>query len=189
MPYKKTLFRVFILSISLLLWIGSGIYAIYLNKLRLEQYQLVKELRNLRRENNYLYWQISKIVNYENAKKFAEQQGYTPVKPYRVIDFIPILKGKPLIDFYFVWFGDTPSKIAKKLGIPLKVLIQYNPQLKWGYVIPGMRLIYPVSFPVVEKKSPQENKTSDANNTKTHHLVPSKAQSGNRRSNTSNKLQ
>lgn len=189
MPSKKTFFRLFILLSSTTLWIAAGVYAVYINSLRLEQYKLIRELRELRKENNDLYLKISEVLNYKTAKEFATKEGYVPIKPYRVINFLPILKDKPLIDFYLVWFGDTPLKIAKKLGIPLKVLIQYNPSLRWGYVVPGQRLIYPVSFPMAEEKSPQQNKTSQNNGTQTDQLIPSKSQTGNGGSNTPNKLQ
>lgn len=186
---KRTFFRIFLLLISITIWIFAGLYAVYVNSLRLEQYKLISKLRKLRKENNELYLKISKVLNYKTAKEFALKNGYVPVKPYRVINFFPTLRDKPLIDFYFVWFGDTPSKIAEKLGIPLKVLIQYNPFIRWGYVIPGQRLIYPVSFPTAEEKTNQQNKTSQSNGTQTDQLIPGKSQTGNGRGNTSNKLQ
>ena len=164
-------YRLFILFLSVALWIANGIYAVYVNKLRLEQYKLVHQLRDIKRENNELYWAISRYLNYQRGKEYATQKGFVPVKPYRVVNFFPTLEGKPLIDFYFVWFGDTPSKIAEKLGIPLKELIEYNPSLRWGYVIPGQRLIYPVSFPYAEKPKEQDNQTEE-NGNKTHNLVP-----------------
>ncbi len=154
-------FRIFIVFLTVVVWIANGIYAFYVNRLRLEEFKKVEELRRLRRENAKLYWKISKILNYERGIKFAEKNGYVPVKPYRVFNFYPCLKGKPLIDFYTVWFGDTPSKIAEKLGVPLRVLKLYNPSLKWGYVVPGQVLIYPVSFPFA--KSHGEDNETDGN--------------------------
>ncbi len=140
-------FRLLLLLLSLSIWIANGFYAVYFNKLRLEQYKLLRELRELRRENNELYWRISRTLNFKRGLGYAQKEGFKAVKPYRVYNFKPYLEGKPLIDFYFVWFGDYPIKVAKKLGIPLKVLERYNPSLRWGYLIPGQRLIYPVSSP------------------------------------------
>jgi hypothetical protein len=160
-------FRLFILLLTVLVWIANGLYSYYVNRLRLTQYKKVWELRQLRRENAKLYWEISRILNYRTGLQFAKQKGFVPVKPYRVFNFYPYLKGKPLIDFYFVWFGDTPSKIAKKLGIPLKELIKYNPGLRWGYVFPGQVLIYPVHFP--RWKPPTGGKTVKEKTEKQNH--------------------
>jgi hypothetical protein len=139
--------RLLLIALSVSAWAISGIYAIYLNRLRLLQYKKIQTLRELRRENAKLYWKISQVLNFQSGLEFAQKEKLVPVKPYRVFNFYPYLKGKPLIDFYFVWFGDTPYKIAKKLGIPLRVLRKYNPGLRWGYVFPGQVLIYPVNFP------------------------------------------
>ena len=149
----STKVRVFLLLLAAGLWVANGIYAIYVNSLRLEQYKLIQELRKVRKENDRLYWEISKELNYRKALEYAQSKGMVEVKPYRVANFYPLLKDKPLIDFYYVWLGDTPSKIAKKLGVPLKVLIKFNPSLRWGYVVPMQRIIYPVSFPVVESSA------------------------------------
>lgn len=180
--------RFLLLFLSLVVWLINGLYSVYVNGLRLEQYRLIRELRELRRENNDLYWRISKVLNYKRGREYALQRGFVPVKPYRVINFWKTLEGKPLIDFYFVWFGDTPSKIAKKLGIPLKVLVRYNPKIRWGYVIPGMRLIYPVSFPTAEKPK-EQNKTTQGGGAQRNQLVPGKPQTGNGGGNTPKKLQ
>ncbi len=142
--------RILLLAVALFVWFLNGLYAIYVNKLRLEQYKLVRELRKIRKENDRLYWKISQTLNFKSGLEFAQKTGMVEVKPYRVANFYPFLKGKPLIDFYYAWKGDTPYKIAQKLGVPLKVLIRYNPALRWGYVVPMQRIIYPVSFPVVE---------------------------------------
>ena len=181
-------FRFLLLFLSLVIWLANGLYAVYVNSLRLEQYRLIRELRELRRENNDLYWKISQTLNYKRGREYALQRGFVPVKPYRVVNFWKTLEGKPLIDFYLVWFGDTPSKIAKKLGIPLKVLVQYNPRIRWGYVIPGMRLIYPVSFPAAEKAE-QQNKTSQQGGSEGDNLVPGESQTGNGRGNAPKELQ
>ncbi len=158
-------FRFLLLLLSLSIWIANGFYAVYLNKLRLEQYKLLRELRELRRENNELYWRISRTLNFKRGLEYAQKEGFKAVKPYRVYNFRPYLEGKPLIDFYFVWFGDYPLKVAKKLGIPLRVLKKYNPSLRWGYLIPGQRLIYPVSSPCLgfSKTLPQQDGKTQSN--------------------------
>ncbi len=164
-------FRLILILLSAVLWVANGLYAIYVNKLRFLQYKKVVELRKLRLENDQLYMKISKILNFEKGLEYAKENKFVPGKPYRIFDFYPYLKGKPLIDFYYVWFGDTPSKIAKKLGIPLKVLIRYNPGLRWGYVIPGRSIIYPVHFPMAEEKNKKPSAAGKAepveNNAKT----------------------
>jgi hypothetical protein len=153
--------RLFLILTAVVIWSAAGIYALYLNHLRLLQYQKVQTLRELRRENAKLQTEIFAILNFKEGLKFASEKGLKPIKPYRVFNFYPHLKDKPLIDFYFVWFGDTPSKIAKKLGVSLRELIRYNPSLRWGYVFPGQVLIYPVSFPrslsAEDKKEPNRN--------------------------------
>jgi hypothetical protein len=191
--------RLLLLLVSILAWAAAGVYAIYLNRLRLLQYKKLQTLRELRRENAKLYTAIFRVLNYKSALEFSRQRGFVPVKPYRVFNFYPYLKGKPLIDFYFVWFGDTPSKIAKKLGVPLKVLVKYNPGLRWGYVFPGQVLIYPVSFPfAVEKrgrstaggsKPEGDNGKPDGNRNKADNLVPGKPEAGNGRGGAPQKLQ
>jgi len=159
----STKIRIFLLVASLLIFFLNGVYAIYVNKLRMEQYKLVRELRKLRKENDRLYWEISKVLNYRTALNYAQKWGMVEVKPYRVTNFYPLLKDKPLIDFYYAWKGDKPITIAKKLGVPLKVLIKYNRSLRWGYVLPMQRIIYPVSFPFAVRngtKSTSQNGTS-----------------------------
>jgi len=139
MPY-----RVLLLLLSLTLWIAAGFYAVYVNKLRLEQFKLLYRLRELRRENNELYWKISRVENFQRARKFAREAGFVPVKPYRVADFAPYLEGKPLVDFYTVWFGDTLWALSRKLGLSLGEIYKYNPHV---YLRVGQRIAYPVSFP------------------------------------------
>lgn len=177
--------RFLLLLLSLLMWLIGGLHSVYINKLKLEQYKLLRKLRELKKENNLLYWKIYSILNFDRALEFAKQKGFVEVKPYRVANFYPILKDKPLVDFYFVWFNDTLSGISKKLGIPKKELIKYNPSLRWGYVIPGYLIKYPVSFPFAQ----QENKTSEQNHSPRNDLVPSKSQTSNGRGNASDKLQ
>lgn len=157
--------RFLLLLISTLIWVANGIYSVYVNRLRLEQYKLTEELRKLKRENNELYWRISRILNFERGLEYALKGDYKAVKPYRVYNFKPYLEGKPLIDFYFVWIGDYPIKVAKKLGISLEVLERYNPSLRWGYLIPGRRLIYPVLSPCFGSGTspPNQQKQSKSN--------------------------
>jgi len=121
----STKVRIFLLAAGTLLWLAAGLYAIFVNALRMEQYRLVLELRELRKENDELYWKISRVLNYERALEFARSAGMVPVKPYRVANFYPTLKNETLVDFYTVWFGDRPSTIAEKLGVPLKELVRF----------------------------------------------------------------
>jgi spore germination protein YaaH len=157
-------FRFFILFLSLIIWIFNGLYAFYVNRLKMEQYKLTTELRKLRKENDLLYYKIAEILNYQNARKEAYTGKFVDVKPYRVIDFWETLKGKPLIDFYFVWFNDNLSKISKKLNVPLEEIKKLNPSTRWGYVIPGMRLKIPVTFPYVVQRKGKTSKGTQSNN-------------------------
>ena len=183
-------FRFLLLLVSLIIWILNGLYAVYINHLKLLQYKYAKELRKLRRENDELYLKIYKYLNFEKALEYAKRNGFVPVKPYRVVNFQKTLEGKPLIDFYFVWFNDTLSKIAKKTGVELKELKKFNPSTRWGYVIPGQRLKIPLKgFPYISKSPPKENNNSDKNGNNTNNLVPGKSQVGDGRGNTSQKLQ
>ncbi|HID79165.1 MAG TPA: LysM domain-containing protein [Aquifex aeolicus] len=177
--------RFLLLLLSLLMWLIGGLYSVYINKLKLEQYKLLRKLRELKKENNFLYWKIYSILNFDRALELAKQKGFKEVKPYRVANFYPTLKDKPLVDFYFVWFNDTLSGISKKLGVSKKELIKYNPSLRWGYLIPGMRIKYPVSFPfAVEQKNDGKQNHSPRN-----YLVPGKSQTRDGRGNASDKLQ
>jgi len=151
-------YRFFLLFITFIIWLISGFYAFYINHLKMEQYKLATELRKIRKENDLLYYKISEILNYKSAREIAYQRGFVDIKPYTVINFWETLKGKPIIDFYFVWFNDTLSKIAKKLNVPLKEIKELNPSTRWGYIIPGMRLKIPETFPYVVK---QQNKTAE----------------------------
>ena len=172
--------RFLLLLLSLFLWIGAGLYSVYVNKLKLEQYKLLRQLRALRKENNLLYWKIYSHLNFQRALEFALQRGLVEVKPYRVANFYPLLKDKPLVDFYTVWFNDTLSGVSKKLGVPKGELIKYNPALRWGYLIPGMRIVYPVSFTFAQK---DDNRTG-GNHTQGHQLVPGQSQTRNGGGNT-----
>jgi len=171
--------RILLLLLGVAAWAANGLYALYVNHLRLTQYRTVTQLRDLRKENGKLYREITRLLNYQTALEFALQREMVPVKPYRVFNFYSILRDKPLIDFYTVWFGDTPSKIARKLGVPLKELILYNPGLRWGYVVPGQVIIYPVSFP--RAQPPKEDQNSQSNGAGGNQLVPGKSQSLQRR--------
>ena len=187
--------RFLLLFLSLLLWLGNGFYAFYVNRLKLEQYKYTKELRKLRRENNEIYFEIYKRLNFEKALQYAKGKGFVAVKPYRVVNFQDTLKGKPLIDFYNVWFNDTLTKIAKRFGISVKELKKYNPRTRWGYVIPGMRLIIPLKgFPYIvesssfNKTAPQEDNQTKGNGNKADNLVPGKPQVGKGRGNPAEKF-
>ncbi len=188
--------RVLLLALALFIWFLNGIYAVYVNTLRMEQFKLVLQLRNLRKENDRIYWEISRTLNYDKALRFARAIGMVEVKPYRVLNFYPYLKDKTLLDFYMVWVGDRPSKIAKKLGVPLKELVKFNPSLRWGYVVPGQLLKYPVSFPFAQREDnstaeepKKENSDTDKNGTRGNNLVPGKTEGGNGRGGSPNKLQ
>jgi LysM repeat protein len=172
--FKNYLFKVkfkfflpwVLLFLIILVWTANAIYASYVNYLKALQYRKLQELRSLREENYRLYAKIYKTLNYQNALKYATEHNYVPVKPYRVLNFLDALKGKPLYDFYFVWFGDTLSGIAKKLNLSVKDLIKANPSLRPVYKIgnlvirrrvviyPGMVLRIPVSFPVNNQPPP-----------------------------------
>jgi len=139
--------RIFLLFLIAVVWGLNGLYAIYVNHLKLLQYKKVQEYRNLKEENYRLAAEIYKVLNFENLYKYAKENGFVPVKPYRVVDFYPYLKGKQLYDFYMYWFNDTRKEVAKKFGIPLKELIKHNRFMKW-YVPPGKVLKIPVKFPL-----------------------------------------
>jgi hypothetical protein len=159
-------YRLLLLFLTLTIWFLNGIYAFYINHLKMEQFKLVQELRRLRKENDFIYYKISEILNYEMARKAAYEKGFVDAKPYSVVNFWQTLKGKTLIDFYFVWFNDTLSKIAKKLNVPLKEIKKLNPSTRWGYVIPGMRLKIPAHFPyAVEEGNETSNGTKLQNAT------------------------
>ena len=59
--------RFLLLLLSLFLWIGAGLYSVYVNKLKLEQYKLLRQLRALRKENNLLYWKIYSHLNFQRV--------------------------------------------------------------------------------------------------------------------------
>ena len=183
-------FRLILLLLSLIIWTINGLYAVYINHLKLLQYKYTQELRKLRRENDELYLKIYQHLNFEKALEYAKRNGFVPVKPYRVVNFKKTLEGKPLIDFYLVWFNDTLSKIARKTGVELKELKKFNPSTRWGYVIPGQRLKIPLKgFPYILKSPSKEDKNTDKNSNKTNNLVPGKSQVGNGRGNPPQKLQ
>jgi hypothetical protein len=156
----------FLLFLTIIIWTANAIYASYVNYLKALQYRKLQELRTLREENYRLYAKIYKILNYQKALEYANSHNFVPVKPYRVLNFFDTLKGKPLYDFYFVWFGDTLSAIAKKFNLSVNDLIKANPSLRPVYrignivirrrvvIYPGMVLRIPVSFPVNNQPPP-----------------------------------
>jgi poly(3-hydroxyalkanoate) synthetase len=139
--------RIFLILSIAVVWGVNALYAIYVNYLKLLQYKKVQEYRNLKEENYRLAAEIYKTLNFENLYKYAKDNGFVPIKPYRVVDFYSYLKGKQLYDFYMYWFNDTRQAVAKKFGVSLKELIKYNRFMKW-YVPPGKVLKIPVKFPL-----------------------------------------